>query len=289
MLPPAEKPIFKSKNAHRAAVVGLSLITCAILYWGLESLYRSIKLPSGSGAGWDLYQKQQAALQLAALKTQDTDHDGLSDFDEQYVYGTSIYLEDTDSDGLNDKAELEQSSDPLCPQGQTCTAGIPENSVVQKSQIVQGQATPTEIRSILKGVGVDPTELDSLSDDEITKLYQETLAAMGQTTDSSSADTSTLTTEPTAQELRRQLAAAGADAATLESLDDATLLNMYRESLNSPDASDSGLTPTAADLSDLNADEIRALLLQAGLSADDLQGLDDATLKRIFLENLPAE
>jgi hypothetical protein len=34
-----------------------------------------------------------------ALKTKDTDGDGLSDWDEIHVYKTSPYLEDTDGDG----------------------------------------------------------------------------------------------------------------------------------------------------------------------------------------------
>ncbi len=48
------------------------------------------------------------------LKNIDTDHDGLTDYDELNVYNTSPYLEDTDSDGVNDKDEITQGTNPLC-------------------------------------------------------------------------------------------------------------------------------------------------------------------------------
>lgn len=48
------------------------------------------------------------------LKNIDTDRDGLSDWDELYVYKTSPYLADTDSDGINDKDELDKGMNPLC-------------------------------------------------------------------------------------------------------------------------------------------------------------------------------
>ncbi|MBT4120800.1 MAG: hypothetical protein HOA57_02980 [Candidatus Magasanikbacteria bacterium] len=54
------------------------------------------------------------------LQSIDTDHDGLNDYEELNFYETSPYLPDTDSDGLSDKMEIEQSTDPLCPEGGDC-------------------------------------------------------------------------------------------------------------------------------------------------------------------------
>jgi len=271
------------------AVLGLILATVAILYWGLEGLHQSLQISEGPKTGWDLYQKQQAAQKLAELKTRDTDQDGLSDFDEQYVYNTSIYLDDTDSDGTTDKDEIAAGSDPLCPKGENCMqTDVVADEVTPTADDVAAlkQATPDEIREILKQAGVPETQLTALSDADLTKIYQETLQTMPLDT------TSTASIAPTAQELRQQLAAAGMDAATLESLDDATLLKIYQENVvgqstasTATDSSNSALTA----LQDLNADEIRDLLKQAGMSDADLAGLDDATIKRIFLENMPTE
>ncbi|MFA6393891.1 MAG: hypothetical protein WCW25_03410 [Patescibacteria group bacterium] len=55
-----------------------------------------------------------------AQKKKDTDKDGLSDYDENYVYRTSAYLEDSDSDGLSDKKEIDANKDPNCPEGKEC-------------------------------------------------------------------------------------------------------------------------------------------------------------------------
>ena len=43
---------------------------------------------------------------LLGLKNKDTDQDGLSDYDETYVYETSPYIKDSDSDGINDGDEV---------------------------------------------------------------------------------------------------------------------------------------------------------------------------------------
>lgn len=64
-----------------------------------------------------LLNEQQAKLQAI-----DTDHDGISDYEELGFYGTSPYLPDTDSDGIPDKTEIDQGTDPLCPQGQKCVS-----------------------------------------------------------------------------------------------------------------------------------------------------------------------
>jgi len=50
-----------------------------------------------------------------ALETDDSDTDGLSDWDEVNLYGTDPYLPDTDGDGMEDGMEIAKGSDPLDP------------------------------------------------------------------------------------------------------------------------------------------------------------------------------
>ena len=66
------------------------------------------------------------------LKAVDTDHDGLTDYDELYVYSTSPYLPDSDSDKVNDKDEIAKGTNPLCTEGKTCTdvAELPATSTL---------------------------------------------------------------------------------------------------------------------------------------------------------------
>lgn len=54
------------------------------------------------------------------LQSIDTDHDGISDWEELNFYETSPYLPDTDSDGIEDKKEIDLGEDPLCPKGGVC-------------------------------------------------------------------------------------------------------------------------------------------------------------------------
>ena len=60
---------------------------------------------------------------IEALKRMDTDGDGLSDYDEIYIYHTSPYLKDTNGDGIDDKTEILIGKDPNCPPGKICSGG----------------------------------------------------------------------------------------------------------------------------------------------------------------------
>lgn len=133
-----------------------------------------------------------------ALMYRDTDKDGLNDFDELYVYGTSPYITDTDSDGINDKAEVDKGTNPLCPEGQSCSeAGVnaqafPDNTPVASSSVL-GIAPapqdvdkmlndPVQIRKILATSGLDPKVLEKTSDADLIKLVKEVINSTNTTT-----------------------------------------------------------------------------------------------------------
>jgi hypothetical protein len=87
------------------------------------------------------------------LDNADTDNDGLSDYEELNVYGTSPYLPDTDSDGLLDKDELDNGTDPLCVEGEVCGVGdsIPIGSTVKSSGLGVSSFSSLDLFSISKG------------------------------------------------------------------------------------------------------------------------------------------
>lgn len=133
------------------------------------------------------------------LQDKDSDKDGLSDYDEQYIYGTSPYVGDTDSDGLNDRTELEQGTDPLCHKLQDCTGGtikIPEETTALEAEVnvpivpeVPADTTalpadvaaelnnvsPTEIRSFLKESGFPEAQLEGITDDQLMVTWKEVM------------------------------------------------------------------------------------------------------------------
>lgn len=52
---------------------------------------------------------------ITYLKNEDSDKDGLSDYDEVTVYGSNRYKKDTDGDGYDDKAEVDSGFNPNGP------------------------------------------------------------------------------------------------------------------------------------------------------------------------------
>jgi hypothetical protein len=127
-----------------------------------------------------------------ALKSKDTDADGLSDWDELYFYKTSPYLEDSDSDGFSDNEEVDSENDPNCPTGRDCYGIeiIDDSNVNEPEQLdTSGQNQEQELQNILDGQGdaatlremlleagiIDKKTLDQISDEDLIKYYQETL------------------------------------------------------------------------------------------------------------------
>jgi hypothetical protein len=141
----------------------------------------------------------------ARLKTQDTDGDGLSDWDELNTYKTSPYLADTDGDGYSDKNEIDSSNDPNCPQGQTCN----------HSETIAASSTDT--------TGLD-SSLNS-SDNSSSQSLNNTTNNSASMPGGSNVD---------AASLRAALIKSGQfDKATLDNISDADLLRAYENSLNS--------------------------------------------------------
>ncbi|KKP59351.1 MAG: Ig domain protein, group 2 domain protein [Candidatus Magasanikbacteria bacterium GW2011_GWC2_34_16] len=134
---------------------------------------------------------------IDALRFRDTDQDGLTDFDELYVYTTSPYLADTDSDGLTDKQEIDKGTNPVCGEGKDCEAlAVAETELMNKTasgtpaidltmgvqidagtiDIMQVLQDPKQVRELLISSGVDATLLEKISDADLMKMVSETMA-----------------------------------------------------------------------------------------------------------------
>ncbi len=166
---------------------------------------------------------EKAQQQMNELKKLDTDADGLSDYEELYVFKTSPYLTDSDSDGSPDKAEVQGGTDPNCAPTQPCSqvavdavnpetlkgsfvqdaidsaspevaAGTPPTTTdpTASDALVQiSNMKPDEIRALLIQSGGDPKAINALTDEQLISLIMEALAS----TNSASATT---TVEPAA-------------------------------------------------------------------------------------------
>ncbi len=137
----------------------------------------------------------------AELETEDTDGDGLNDWEELSVYKTSPYLADSDSDGYTDKEEIDTGNDPVCAEGTTCESttggqsvgedqaggqsltpvlpGINSTSTSDQElilqQILAGQADPAVLRQLLVEAGMDSRILEQISDEDLLGSYEKVL------------------------------------------------------------------------------------------------------------------
>lgn len=172
------------------------------VYQVYDYIYGSLKFEGETKSLSQLRDESQlhSVAYFMSLQKQDTDKDGLSDYDEMYNYQTSPFLEDSDSDGLSDKIELEAGGDPLCHKDKDCgnevvspplylteleaqipnlNQTLPENTLSQEDQELLKQASSDlsaeELRSLLEQGGFTEEQLDAFSDEELLKVWKKTI------------------------------------------------------------------------------------------------------------------
>jgi len=176
---------------------------------------------------------------LARLMEQDTDNDGLSDFEERFNYKTSAYIPDSDSDGFSDQQEVEAESNPLDPSStpyqKESGQETPLEQVFVTEEEIEASSTPSaeEIRGILVDKGGLSQELvDNLDDKTLLKLYNETKQETG-------IDLENLEMSQTVggqfsdldiAQLRQLLVQQGVNEEKLKQLDDETLKALFLQS-----------------------------------------------------------
>lgn len=148
------------------------------------NLYRPYALTSNVP---DTLIKEKFSDPTEALHYRDTDRDGLNDFEEIYVYGTSAYLDDTDSDGVKDKDEISQGRNPICAEGTLCDKQSSENLPSQSLEAwiknpepdavpfssEQYLKDPKALKELLISSGIRSELLEGLSDEDLLVLGQE--------------------------------------------------------------------------------------------------------------------
>lgn len=188
-----------------------------------------------------------------ALKGKDSDFDGLSDFEEIYIYRTSAYLEDSDGDKITDSNEIKDGTDPLCALGDTCGIDQLEKDMAQKEELIEmlyvdedsGLADElanidiatmdiSVLRQALLDSGLSQSELDQISDADLRQLYESAVGTYQaennpeeELVEIKKEDLANLTVE----EIRILLIQQGADQEKLDEISDEDLLQLYNESI----------------------------------------------------------
>ncbi len=130
------------------------------------------------------------------LQRRDTDHDGLSDFDELYVYHTSPYLYDTFGYGMSDKEVMARGL-PLCPgagkfcsdevgattteqnAGSTIATGLSKDPLLQNppADLNSVLRDPKQLRQMLLQTGMDASILSKVSDSDLMLLASQLISS----------------------------------------------------------------------------------------------------------------
>ena len=203
----------KEQKQDRIIEIFLIILGIGVLILGFARLNNSIKNPfnkiQSDYSTQEAGKSQEDIDKILELKGTDTDHDGLSDYDELNVYYTSIYIADSDSDGYSDKQEVDIGEDPNCPRGKNCAIpdepdleqeqkdnyndvndiinaindlniglnnsenNINEEEYKELNRIVSGGATLEEVRQLLLGAGMRKDDLAKISDEDIMGMYEE--------------------------------------------------------------------------------------------------------------------
>ena len=221
------------------------LLSGAVLFFGLAAIvlgffqfkYNIGKYFLPKKTQVDFEQQQQA--DLLGLRQKDTDQDGLSDYDEFYIYNSSPYLKDTDSDGIDDPTEVARGSDPTCPKGENCLSTLSDlssNPATADDLLLNSQLSIPQLRQLLIQAGMTPEELVQFSDEELLAIYQE-VVSQGQLESVQPAQTIALPTsnieDLTPIQLRQLLSQAGISNEILDSVTDEELMQLVAEILGS--------------------------------------------------------
>jgi hypothetical protein len=175
------------------AILSLAIFAIIIfVLWGVEfrkNLFSSLKNNSNQTVATgnecpDGNCQNVLAEQEEKEKNQDTDKDGLSDWEELNTYGTSPYLADSDSDGISDSIEISNSTDPNCKQGSDCSADVILNDISSASSssslisseddIIKSNAAILR-QALLEANALDEETLNQISDEDLLTIYQAVL------------------------------------------------------------------------------------------------------------------
>lgn len=175
---------FKRRHTHKIFWSFL-IISLGIVFLGFNYLYRGIvDSVSYDLPDWVTNQIAEKTEEntIAELKNNDTDQDGLTDYQEIYQYHTSMFLADTDSDSYSDYEEAVNGEDPMCPRGENCnllrliTPQTKLSAVIEKvgldPELTLQDAVLAELRRFLLENGVTQAELDQLTDEDLILLFE---------------------------------------------------------------------------------------------------------------------
>jgi len=178
---PSESSFSKLPKERKTSFVLLLVFAIIGSVIGLLQLRNTLYSPFALNNKIPLSLKEQVVdNNIDYQKINDTDQDGLSDFDERYVYTTSPYLYDTFGYGMSDR-EVVQKGLPLCPgAGKNCSGTSSEGSSgsTANTSTVLGTLPAVDVFGLTEAeaVGAAPPDLNTILSDpnQIRQLLLQT-------------------------------------------------------------------------------------------------------------------
>lgn len=194
-------------NAHqKLGLIVFILLGCAAVVFGAMRIGQVITGPFKKDPTVKYRTiSQQEEDREQALKVQDSDKDGITDYDEMRIFRTSPFLDDSDSDGITDGTEIAQSTDPNCPKGRTCHEARKEEAAAA----VDGSGTVAAPDAIAQAITETFGDVQTLTPEKIA------------------AELKTMSTD----DLRAFLVKIGIPASALAQADDATLRTLLQQTM----------------------------------------------------------
>ena len=224
---------------QKLSLLVVMVIGLTTLIFGVISLRKTIFQPFVRRSTGVVFKstEQLEKEHIEAQKNKDTDSDGITDYDELYIYRTSPFLEDTDSDGINDGVEIAQNSDPNCPKDRVCRQPRTSSSTTPTEPETTGE--PTGL------VGTPTGEPTGETTEEINPITKTIIDTFGTDIESLTpaaieAKMKTMTTD----QLREFYINLGMPADSVNKADDATLRQLFLETLRDMGLM-TGMTPAS--------------------------------------------
>ncbi|HEX9679799.1 MAG TPA: hypothetical protein VGA08_04250 [Candidatus Saccharimonadales bacterium] len=236
----------KAERVLAWSTLGIGIVA---LVFGFFYFQNQISSPNQSSRAVALTEVDPNSLtpEQEALAAIDTDEDGLSDYAELYIYSTSPYLPDTDSDGVTDKDEIERNLNPNCAFERNCSdlltltipaeqdSALPGSPAALGDIRIEGRITAEKVRDLFLRIGVQPTQLEGLTDDQLLLAYEELIRRTGadtapQVQPQPVAEPESID-ELSATELRQLLLESGIPAEVLDEISDQELSVIVEQSL----------------------------------------------------------
>lgn len=157
---------------HKAGFVLVIATGTLSLVLGILFILRTVNQPFDFNYEGPLFltTSDQRALEIELMKTRDTDGDGLTDYEEVFIYGTSPYLADTSGDGISDGEHVRAGNNPLTgsPLADSGIAPIPQPEDAFLESFSGAIDTGTNLAPFLAALGgeegqaeVDPWSLSA--------------------------------------------------------------------------------------------------------------------------------